>query len=984
VYPELTAPLVATLLAAVGVVAYLVVFRPVLRRLALRQVVRRPTESVLVVLGSVLGTALIVASLTVGDSLDRSVRQSAYDTLGPVDVSVRSPGVEQGDEVARRLAPLRSSLDVDGLVTVRVERAAAVRAAGDRPVAEPRALVWEVDFEAAGRFGQPDPSGLAGPAPGPGEVVINEHLAGALGAGPGDGISLYVYGRPVPVTVARVVPAEGLAGAGLGGTVNHNAFVAPGTLVGLSGAGGTGGTRELDQPTTITYLSNRGGVEDGAARSDRVTAQVRDLLGPRLAATTLVETPKQEVLEEADQTGDQLGAVFLFVASFSIIAGVLLITNIFVMLAEERKGQLGTLRAIGMRRRQVAGSLAVEGALYSGAAALLGAGLGVLLGRVVAVLAGRIVNTFDQGANQLTIVFAVTPTSVVNGTSAGFLIAFAAVVLTSVRIARTNVIAAIRDLPAPRHPTRWRPTALSAVVAGVLAALAVPAVATGEGYLTYLLPALAAVAAIPFLRRFWSSRAVLTGVALAMLGWGMVASLVRPRVFDDASTATYVVIGTMLTFGAVVLISLYQGLVLRPLRPLVRRPSQTGLATRLAVAYPTARHFRTGATLAMYCIVVLVIVMLTQISEVIDSGVETSVDEATGEWSLRADYNPAAAPEDPERAVVTGRFEGSVLAATGLVTAPATGNDPQGRTADPLPVLAVGIAARVADDPPALQERLPGLPEDAAAWRLVADDPSYVLVDSFYGATGGPPGEPVGPGSELTLTDQRTGRQVTRVVAGVVGDGQAFYGIGGGEFRYPVLLSQDAAREQFGDQARPSSLLLRLAPGVTPAEVAPALQAEFLASGLVVTDLAQAVRDNFASTRQFFQLMRGYLALGLLVGITGLGVVMVRAVRERRRTIAVLRALGFRARTVRLSFITESGFVALEGVVVGTLLGVAITWLFHRYSPAFAGLDVPYPIAWGPILLTIGATVLASLLATVGPARRAAQIRPALALRIAD
>ena len=44
---------------------------------------RRPGEAVIVVLGSLLGTALIVASLAVGDSLDRSVRQTAYDVLGP-------------------------------------------------------------------------------------------------------------------------------------------------------------------------------------------------------------------------------------------------------------------------------------------------------------------------------------------------------------------------------------------------------------------------------------------------------------------------------------------------------------------------------------------------------------------------------------------------------------------------------------------------------------------------------------------------------------------------------------------------------------------------------------------------------------------------------------------------------------------------------------------------------------------------------------
>jgi ABC-type lipoprotein release transport system permease subunit len=80
----------------------------------------------------------------------------------------------------------------------------------------------------------------------------------------------------------------------------------------------------------------------------------------------------------------------------------------------------------------------------------------------------------------------------------------------------------------------------------------------------------------------------------------------------------------------------------------------------------------------------------------------------------------------------------------------------------------------------------------------------------------------------------------------------------------------------------------------------------------------------------------------------------------------------------------ESTFVAVEGVTVGTVLGVLTTWLLYQNSPAFGNLSAAFPIAWGQIALTVGATLAASLLATVGPARRAAQIRPAVALRIAD
>jgi putative ABC transport system ATP-binding protein len=51
--------------------------------------------------------------------------------------------------------------------------------------------------------------------------------------------------------------------------------------------------------------------------------------------------------------------------------------------------------------------------------------------------------------------------------------------------------------------------------------------------------------------------------------------------------------------------------------------------------------------------------------------------------------------------------------------------------------------------------------------------------------------------------------------------------------------------------------------------------------------------------------------------------------RERRRTIGVLRALGFRARTVRRSFLAESSLVAAEGILSGAVLAVG-TCLHRR------------------------------------------------------
>src|SRR4029453_2297312 len=99
--------------------------------------------------------------------------------------------------------------------------------------AEPRASVWEGGFAQAAAFrgGVQGGSGLSGPAPGAGEAVINDDLATQLGAQAGDRLTVYLYGRPTAVRVARVVATVGLAGAGTGQTAARNAFFAPGTLV---------------------------------------------------------------------------------------------------------------------------------------------------------------------------------------------------------------------------------------------------------------------------------------------------------------------------------------------------------------------------------------------------------------------------------------------------------------------------------------------------------------------------------------------------------------------------------------------------------------------------------------------------------------------------------------------------------------------------------------------------------------------------------
>ena len=970
-YPQLTVPLVVVLAVAAVALLWAAVRLPVARRLALRQVARRRTEGLLVMSGACLGAAIIVGSLVVGDTLGFSVRQAAYRTLGNVDERVVSTNASDGATVATRLAPLSSSPEVDGVLSTQVQQVAAVAGNGAGRVAEPRILAWDVDFSAAARFGAAGgPSGLTGAGPANGTVVVNEALAKALSLRTGSDLAVYVSGHQQRYRVGRVVPERGLAGTGFGATANRDLFLPTGTLAGATGA--TDGTR------WVTFVSNRGGVESGDQLSDSVAGAIRMALGP-MSSRTLVQTPKKEVLAAAKKTGDSLGALFLMIGSFSIIAGALLLMNIFVMLGEERKSQLGMLRAAGLKRSHLVAAFSLEGAAYAVAAAALGIGVGLALGRGVAFVAARIFSGWSADGSGLTVTYAVTPTSIVNGAALGLIIALLTVAATSVRISRFNIIAAIRDLPSIAAKRSSRRLVASAVFAALFGAASVPAIASSSPTGTFLFPALALACAAPLLTRVMGVRRAYSSISLAVLVWTLLVNILRPAVYDSPSMSLYVVMGSLLAVSAVVLVSENQSVVLRPIRRLLARPTEAALAARLGVAYPVAKRFRTGATLIMYTLVFLVLVLITQISGVLAHSVDAQVASSTAGYDVRLDFKPG---QDLLASLSGGSAPGQIDRVTALTSAHAQSLDPGHRTTDQIDTIAVGVPAGAVSTME-FDKRLPGLTTDAQVWQAVASHPDYVILDAFFAATGGPPGQWYKPGDTFVLIDPLSGQRETKTIAGIIKNSMVFYSPLS-PTSFPVVMSDAAVTTFFGSHAEVSSAFVRARPGVDPAQLGSELQASHLSASLVATPVAATIRRMFDGNVAFFRLMEGFLALGLLIGICGLGVVMVRAVRERRRTIGVLRALGLRTGAIQRSFLVESGFIAFEGVVLGGVLGVLTTWLMYQKSAMFASLQTGFPVLWGTVSVLALITVAMSLLATAAPARRAAGILPALATRVSD
>ena len=115
--------------------------------------------------------------------------------------------------------------------------------------------------------------------------------------------------------------------------------------------------------------------------------------------------------------------------------------------------------------------------------------------------------------------------------------------------------------------------------------------------------------------------------------------------------------------------------------------------------------------------------------------------------------------------------------------------------------------------------------------------------------------------------------------------------------------------------------------------------------------------------------------VALLAGALVIMNLMVASVSSRRHEIGLRRAVGARAADIERQFLLEAVGVSLGGGLVGLILGVAVALLIGALGLGESRLT------WLPFAAALVACVAIGLAAGVIPARRAAQVPAAVALR---
>jgi putative ABC transport system permease protein len=572
----------------------------------------------------------------------------------------------------------------------------------------------------------------------------------------------------------------------------------------------------------------------------------------------------------------------------------------------------------------------------------------------------------DEGTG-VSIRLHVEPASLLAGALTGLAICLITVWATSARLSRLNVIAAIRDLAQPRRARQSALGAMLGAAGAVLGALLFFAGESSENPAMVMLGVpLALFSLIPVLMRFAPRKPVVIVLCLGVVAWVISVFTLFPDAMASPDIPVFVLMGVLLVGAAVAIASQVDRLWVRLNQHLSGVGG--GLSARLGLAYPLARKFRTGMLLGMYAIVIFTMTFMSTFIGIFGAQAPAFTADIAAGYDLFVESSPGN-PATSEQLLEQPGVEAVAPLLYGVPdwegggeegAFPLTGYDES--------LLAFGGIG--------LADRDAAFASDAELWEAMLTDESLVVVDDYFLQDGGGPPEGLaGVGDVVTVRNPATLEERELTVAGVLDADFVFHG---------VLAGRPFVEDFLGPQSAQFRHYVQASEGQDPDELAERLTGVMVANGVDAESFRARVDERLAVQQNFFAMMRGFLGLGLIIGIAGLGVVMVRAVRERRREIGMLRAMGFSSGVVRRAFLVEAAFIAVQGSLIGIALGLVTTYEVAVNSSTFGELALDFQVPWSTIGLIFVVPLLASLLAAAVPATQAARIKPAVALRIAD
>lgn len=766
----LTNVLLVVTLVILGGVVLLALGNRIFFKIGARNIPRRRSQMLLIVFALMLSTTLLTSVLATGDVITSAVSTVAVSNLGNVDETIEggrgSIGLFSERIYQYYKAATRDNPDIAGMAGVLVEHNLLLADVTSRQVRSSVGALALIPGSEQGFGGLLDDSQpttqhtiteLEDNA-----VFLNHTLANLINAHAGD--TLYLYSQRWP---------------GKRYTMHVQALVQDGGLVGqlpflISNVSTFRKIEGSSDGINAIYVSNRG----GASASQKVQEELEHTF--RRGRIHVIQV-KQQGIEASRLAQSIFERIFALFALFALAIGLLLIFLIFVLLAAERRAEMGMARAIGVKRRHLIMMYIFEGTIYDLLASFVGMLIGVLVGAALVLFLGPILARFNF---PLKLTF--QPGSLLLAYCLGVIFTFLSVAIAAWLVSRMTVVDALRNLPEVDRPTltlselwglfrqsiarasltrrvhRLVFEQLPEVIIGLIQlvsrigllplvigylllkfgleraqitpfSLGLSLLVIGIGLflkalLEKILMPLAGTRVREYTRRIFAALIGLTLLAYWALPFDVLADLGLPRF--QGGIEVFFVAAAMMVFGVVWALMANADLLARPFLALSARWSGPGMVTRLAAAYPLHHRFRTGLSVTMFSLVIFAMTVMAVITSAMQNNY-ADIDLQTGGYDIRAVSYFQAIPDLRSAMVAHGidpqdfsQISSSITTSVGVIQPDAP--DPAWRI----------YPAQIIDgsflqgNGLRLLARAQGFASDSAVWQALQTHPNYALIDS--------------------------------------------------------------------------------------------------------------------------------------------------------------------------------------------------------------------------------------------------------------
>lgn len=913
-------------------------------RMAARNAAAQRSQTAMTLFGGAVGVMLAVAAVVFWTSFDESGMRWLRAHIGTIDWELRPAEgadaftAEQTERIASRLqGELKAYPAVTALVSAKHDA---------QQKAAPHLLVIGVD---PGSALLPEDGALIAADD---RVIVSVPVAERLAAKEGDVLAITgADGEERLFKVSAVVPERGLTGY-------RGAERAAGTiLMNTAAARALTGAGETEYNTVF------------ASQSDSVTLDSPQFRVYFPDIPYVVVEIKKDAVSTVLRMKSQYGATFLVASALAVAAGLVLMRELFLMLADQRRVRFAALRALGFSRRDVRRVYLAEAIVLNVGSVALGALLGLALGAGIL----QLFRTLYQGSLYR---FAVTEVPILPFISVPHVLLAAAVLfaantavglLAARAVSRLPIAAALRGDARPGGAGRgraatWRGRLQTAFAAAILAAFAYLAVsgeimrqlaATGPEMPYGLLAALAVWLAAPFALLYFFAQ-----------GLGPLSGLAAR------------------TFAA------------------LRVPR---LPVLLALRYPQQNPRRVLSVSALFAIVGLMITMVMTIGGQAVADMERKA-EGAGLMGYSA-YIPYA--DEAQKARLLGTLEGSGF--------PIRPIEPYRINIHAPGVFGEMINVSVFDPDEAyfaetgvkLSARAPGFATDEDVWRELRANPDAIVLHKLFSydrKEWGPtwwayrilPDEPIRPGDTLKLDiyerfissipENNNVLHRTVTVLGFVDVDHSY------EF-YHLMLTSPQFYEDYrhlGFQWENTQALGYLMIGLDTSDLAAVerLEERLLlggVDGLRIPGLEQS--GNATLLRHTLSIYVAFMVVAALIGLAGLAIVQMRAIREREPQLGMMRCIGVRKSHLAALFLIEGAIISSVGLAVGWAFGtIGGYWIYSLSVSTANPLTETVPFHYPALTLAgiMGAILLAAFALNTAPALRSLSLSPGAAVRSSE